>query len=150
MQTLDPITVLVGISSFFSFLITLIQPFFGTTCTGLTQGLSDMAYINPAFSHLRTSFFTTSFIIGFNLLYCSIEVLAFSSIRILCIQINGLIPFKSSIDQAMASLCFLRISTTFFFFSTVKFATKISGFDYFSPRNTNFKCLGNSFKISPS
>ena len=45
------------------------------------------AYIMLAFSHLRTSFFTTCFIIGFNILWCSIEVLAFSSMRIFCIQI---------------------------------------------------------------
>ena len=108
-----------------------------------------MAYMNPTFNHLRTFYLTTSFIIGFNLLWCSTKVLAFSTMRILCTQIDGLIPFKSSTDQPMASLCFLKIYTTFFSFSVVKFAAIITSLNFSSPRNTNFRCLGNSFRISP-
>ena len=45
-------------------------------------------------------------------------------------QIDGLIPFKSSTDQAIASSCFLRISTTYFTFSVVKSAAMIIGLDF--------------------
>ena len=69
--------------------------------------------------------------------------------RILCIHIDGLISFRSSIDQAIASLFFQRISTTFCSFSVDKFVAIIISFDLSSSRNTYFRCLGNSFKISP-
>ena len=42
-------------------------------------------------------------------------------------QIKGLISFKSSTDQAMASLYFLRILISFCSFSTVKSAAMITG-----------------------
>ena len=106
--------------------------------------------MNPTYNHLRTFFLTTSFITRFNLLWYSMEGFAFSSKRILCMQIDGLILLKSSIDQAIASLCFLRISTTSFFFSIVKSATMIVGLDFSSPGKAYFKCLGFSFRISPS
>ena len=48
MNTLHPVTVLVGINSFFSFLITVNPPFLGTTWTGLTQELSEIE--SPVFS----------------------------------------------------------------------------------------------------
>ena len=105
--------------------------------------------MKPALSHLRTSFLTTSFITGFNLLWCSIEGFALSTIRILCMQIDGLIPFKFLIDQAIASLYFLRVSTTFFSFSEVRSVAMITGLDFSSPKNAYFKCLGSSFRISP-
>ena len=41
-------------------------------------------------------------------------------------QIEGLIPFKSSTSQAMASLYFLRIPISFCSFSTVKLAAMIT------------------------
>ena len=44
-------------------------------------------------------------------------------------QIDGLIPFKSSTNQAMAFLYFLRIPITFCSLSSVKSATIITGFD---------------------
>ena len=106
--------------------------------------------MNLTLSHLRTSFLTTAFITRFTLLWCSMEVFAFSSISLLCMHIDGLIPFKSSIDQAMASLCCLRISTILCSFYEVKSTTMITGLDLSSLRKTYFKCLGNSFKISPS
>ena len=46
--------------------------------------------------------------------------------------IDGMIPFKSSIDQAIVSLCFLRISNIFFSFSIVKSAAIITGLDFFT------------------
>ena len=67
-HTLHPVIVLVGINSFISFFIIVNPPFFVTTCTGLTQGQFEIAYINPVFSHFSTSFLTTSFITEFSLL----------------------------------------------------------------------------------
>ena len=65
-------------------------------------------------------------------------------------QIEGLIPFKSSTDQEMASLYFLRICSSFCSFSSIKFEAMITGFDFFDPKKAYCRCLGNSFKISPS
>ena len=64
-------------------------------------------------------------------------------------QIDGLIPFKSSTDQAMASLCFLRISISFYSLSSVKSIAIIIGFYLSAPKKAYFRCLSNSFKINP-
>ena len=63
---------------------------------------------------------------------------------------EGPIPFKYSIDQAMVSLYFLRISNSFFDLSSVKSANVITSLDFLASRKAYFKCLGNSFKIKPS
>ena len=65
-------------------------------------------------------------------------------------QIDGLIPFKTSIDQAIASLYFLRISISFYSLSYVKSTTIIIGFDISAPKKTYFRFLGNSFILNPS
>ena len=65
-------------------------------------------------------------------------------------QIEGLIPFKSSINQAIASLYFLRISSSFYSLCSIKSADMITCFDFLAYRKAYFKCLGNSFKINPS
>ena len=80
------------------------------------------------FSQLSTSFLTMSFIVGFSLLRCSIEVFTLSSKRILCMQMEGLIPFKSSIDQAIASLYFLIVSSSFCSSDSVNTTEIITGF----------------------
>ena len=105
--------------------------------------------MKPAFSHFSTSFFTTSFMTGFNILLCSIKVSAFSSNRILCIQIEGLIPFKSSMDQAIASRYFLRISSSFCFLSSLNSVEMMTGF-LFSGCKKAYKSSSNSFRIKPS
>ena len=48
-------------------------------------------------------------------------------------QIQGLIPFKSSTDQAMTSLYFLRIPISFCYFSTVKSTAMITGCALLTP-----------------
>ena len=65
-------------------------------------------------------------------------------------QIEGLIPFKSSTDQAMTYLYFLRILISFYSFSTVKSATMIIGCAFSAPKNAYLRCLGNSLRINPS
>ena len=65
-------------------------------------------------------------------------------------QIVVLIPFKSSTDQAMASLCYLRISISFNSLSSVKPAAIITGFDLSTPKKAYFRCLDNSLRINPS
>ena len=62
---------------------------------------------------------------------------------------EGLIPFKSSTDQAMASLYFLRILINFCSFSTIKSAAIITGCALSAPKKANFRCLGTSFRINP-
>ena len=65
-------------------------------------------------------------------------------------QIDELIPFKSSIDQDMASLNFLRILISFFSFSFVKSAAIITGCALSAPKKAYLRCLDNSFKTNPS
>ena len=139
MHTLHPVTVLVGINSLFSFLITVNPPFFGTTWTGLTQELYDIAYKIPAFNHFSTSFLTTSFIAGFSLLWCSIEVLVSSFSNILCMQMQVPIPLRSSNDQAIASLYFLRIFSSFCSSISVNAANMITSFPFYGSKKAYFK-----------
>ena len=73
----------------------------------------------------------------------------FSSKRILCIQIEGLIPFRSSIDQAIASLYFLRISSSFSS-SSVNPVEMMTCFAFSGCKKAYFECSGNSFRIKPS
>ena len=63
-------------------------------------------------------------------------------------QIEGLIPLKSSIDQAIASLYFMRISKSFCSTSSVNAAEIITGFAFSSFKKAYFNCLGNSFKVN--
>ena len=64
-------------------------------------------------------------------------------------QIEGLVPFKSSTDQSIASLYYLRISSRFCSSSIVNAANIITCFTFSSPKKAYFKCLGNSFKVNP-
>ena len=65
-------------------------------------------------------------------------------------EIDGLIPFKSSTDQAMTSLYFLRILISFCSFSSVKLAATITSYALSIPKKAYFKCLANSFIINLS
>ena len=65
-------------------------------------------------------------------------------------HIEGLIPFKSSTDQAMASLYFMRIPISLCYFSTVKSATMITGCALSTPKKAYLRCLGNFLRINPS
>ena len=65
-------------------------------------------------------------------------------------QIEGLIPFKSSTDQAMTSLYFLRILINLCSFSIVKSATMITGCALLAHKKAYFRYLGNSVRINPS
>ena len=65
-------------------------------------------------------------------------------------KIEGLIPFKSSTDQAMTSLYFMRIPINFNYFSTLKSATMITGCALSAPKKAYFRCLGHSLRFNPS
>ena len=65
-------------------------------------------------------------------------------------QIEEVIPFKSSTDQAMTFLYFLRIIIIFYSFSTIKSAAMITGCAISAPKKAYFRCLGNSLRINPS
>ena len=65
-------------------------------------------------------------------------------------QIEGLIPFKSSIDQAIASLYFPRISNNCCSSSSINAADIITSFAFSGSKKAYFNCLGNSFKVNPS
>ena len=65
-------------------------------------------------------------------------------------HIKGLVLFKSSIDQEIAYLYFLRVSGSFSSSSSVNAAEIITGFAFSGSKKAYFKCLGNSFKVNPS
>ena len=54
-------------------------------------------------------------------------------------QIEGLIPFKSSTNQAIASLYFLRIYSSYCSLCSVKSAAMIIGFDFSASKKAYFK-----------
>ena len=64
-------------------------------------------------------------------------------------QMEGLIPFKSSIDQAIGSLYFLRISNSCCSLGLINAADIITSFAFSSSKKAYFNCLGNSFKVNP-
>ena len=105
-----------------------------------------MAYMKPTFNHFHTSFLTTLSLLDsafFDVLY--IYILTFSSKRILGIQIEGLIPFRSSIDYVIAFLQFLRISSSFCSSRSVNLDEMMIGFAFYCCKKAYFKCSGNSF-----
>ena len=55
-------------------------------------------------------------------------------------KIDGLIPLKSSIDQAMDFLYFMRIPISFISLSPVNSIAIITGLDISAPKKTYFKC----------
>ena len=73
MHIRHPVTVRCGISSFFSFIITVMPPFLGTTWTGLTHSLCGTGYIIPACSNFISFFLTTSLIVLLSLRWGSQE-----------------------------------------------------------------------------
>ena len=54
-------------------------------------------------------------------------------------QIKGLIPFKSSIDQAIVSLYFLRVSSSFCSSGSINATEIITGFAFFGSKKAYFK-----------
>ena len=61
-------------------------------------------------------------------------------------QIEGLIPFKSFTDEAMASLYFMRIPISFYYFSTVKLAAMITTCALPAPKKA-FQVFGQFLQI---
>ena len=64
-------------------------------------------------------------------------------------QIEGLIPFKSSTGQGMTSLYFMRIPISLCTFSTIISATMITGCALSALKKAYFICLGNYLRINP-
>ena len=64
-------------------------------------------------------------------------------------HIEGLVPFKSSTYQEIASLYFMRIFISLCSFSFVKSTDMITGFDFSTPKKAYFRCLSNYFIINP-
>ena len=65
-------------------------------------------------------------------------------------EIEGFIPFKSSTDQAMASLYFLRILISFYSISSIKSSAMITSCAFSAHKKAYLRCLGNSLRISSS
>ena len=65
-------------------------------------------------------------------------------------KIEGLIPFKSSIDQEIASLYLMRISNSLCSSSSFNAANIITCFAFSGSKKAYFKCLGTCFKVYPT
>ena len=65
-------------------------------------------------------------------------------------KIEGLIPLKSSTDQAMASLYFMRIFNSFNSFYSVKSAAIITSYALSALKKAYFKGFDSFFKDNPS
>jgi hypothetical protein len=131
-----PVTNLVGKNSLFSFFTTVMPPFFGTTCTGLTHSLSEIEYIMPASSNLITSFFTTSLRLVFKILYGSREGLWSSSSKIRCMQREGFSPLRSSIEYLITFLCNLNSCKSFTVCVASRCAPTITGYALLRSKNS--------------
>lgn len=98
-----------------------------------------------ASNSFKTSFLTTSFIIGFNILYGCTTCLNYSSSFIMCVQWVELMPFRS---LTLQSSIFLLAFSTLNNFPPSIFVNEllmIAGCNGFSPNKTYFKCFGSSF-----
>ena len=65
-------------------------------------------------------------------------------------QIEGLIPLRYSMDQAITSLYFLRVSSSLCSSSLVSPFAMMTGFPFSGCKKAYFKCSGNSLRINPS
>jgi len=124
--------ILVGISSFLSFFIIFIPPILGTTCTGLTNELSKMAYTIPDSRSLGTFCQTSSFITELSFLYGCATGLKSSLRLMLCMQMDGLIPLRLEICHPKAFLCFFSTSTSLFSSYWCNVLLMMVGFSSFS------------------
>lgn len=107
--------------------MTIIPPFFSTTCIGLTQVLSKMGYMIPASNYLRISFIITSFILGFNFHYCLMLGLKLAnSLDIINIITNYFLYVLSSLGNLFSC-------------STFKLTLIITRYVESGPRNAYFK-----------
>ena len=102
----------------------------------------------PALSYFKISFLTTSRMLGFSLLWCSIEGLWSSSIKIRCMYKEGWIPFKLSRVYPMVLWCFLSTLTKESIWVASKLAFTITWYVDFGPRNSYLKDEGMSFNSS--
>ena len=72
------------------------------------------------------------------------------SIKILCMQIEGLIPFMSYMDQENASKFFLRTSNSLVSISLSSSEEIIIGIVSSFPKNAYLRPFGNYFSTNPS
>lgn len=144
MHILHPVSTHFFTASPFSFLTTVTPPFLGTTCTGLTHLLSDTGYMIHASSSFRTSFFTMLLMIGFILLWCSLEVFESSSNIIWCIQTEGLITFKSEMLYPKVVGYFLKTYNNRSIYSRPKSALTITRRSSSLSRNSYLRFLDNT------
>ena len=124
----------------------VIPVFFGTTCVGLTHWLSEIGYITPTSSNLSTSFFTTSYIMGFRHLYIYLTSLASSSRKVLLVQRDELIPFSSTMVQPNAPLCYERNFVHLPSYTSSKVDDIMIEKVLLSLKNVYFSSFGSSFK----
>ena len=127
MHILYTLTTLTAIYSKFLACITVIPPFFGTHCTGLTHSLSLIGKIIPKSRSFTIYFFTTSIILGFSLRCLSLTGSALTSKMILCMHIEGLIPLISAIDHPKVVLHSVNTSMSCCSWSAINLEEMMAG-----------------------
>ena len=102
----------------------------------------------PTSSNLTTSFITTSFMLGFSQHCASREGRTPSSRWIWCIQIEGLIPFKSTIVHPIAYLCSFNTSNRLFSWSFSRSKAMMIGMVLLDPGKAYLSLSSNGFNSS--
>ena len=114
----------------------LFHIFGGTTCTGVTHVLLEMAYIISTSRSFSTSFRTPFFITRLSFLCCCATSLKSSSRLMFCMQMDGLIPLWLEIFLPKACLCFFSTSTSLFSSSLHNVLLMMVGFSSSPSRKT--------------
>jgi len=120
----------------------------GTHCTRLTHLISTIGQITHASNHLIISFFTTSCIGGFNLLWCSTLGLHSLSSWILWVQMPGGMAALLAIVHAIALMYLFNTSSRNFTFHSSKLAAMITSKVLFAPKNAYQRWAGSNFNSS--
>ena len=135
-------------SSPLSFFVTGIPAFLGTTCTGLTHGLSEMGYMIPALSHLRISSLMASHTLGFSHLCASLEGRESSSRKIRCVHKEGSIPLRSDKFHPIVSFRPRKTANNLSSWSWSSWEDIITGLAQWSSKKAYFSVEGSGFSSS--
>ena len=148
MHTLHFVGRCVWISLPLSFVVTIISAILGTTCIGLTHGLSEMGYMIHALSHLRISSLTTSHTLGFSRLCASLEGRESSFRKMWCVHKEGSIPLRSDKFHLIAFFLSCKTANNFSSWSWSSCEDIITRLAQWWSRKAYFSVEGSGFSSS--
>ena len=132
-------------SSPFSFVITVIPAFLGTTWIGLTHGLLEMGYMIPTSSHLRISSLTASHTLGFSRLCTSLEGRESSSRKMWWVHKERSIPLTFNKFHPIASFLPRKTANSLYSWSWSSCEDIITGLAQWWSRKAYFNVEGSGF-----